>query len=184
MNQEKEINNKLLRKVLQKDEKSIKEFVDLCNGCIWGALQRFDQLSYDDKKDVQSQIMYTEIFGQKGDWKGIKKFRAQSKFTTYLYGIVTFRTLDFLKSKGIKYRIKTDSIDIKMNISNDEIDPADQMTLKLSLSILKEKEKEIVKLSLEGYKHREIAQKLGTTTNNISSVISRAQKKMKEYARK
>ena len=101
MNQVKEIDNKLLRRVLQGDKKSEKEFVDLCMNFIWGALQRFDQLSYEDKQDVQSHIMYKEVFGEFGNWEGIKKFRAQSKFTTYLYGIVTFRTLDFLKSKGI-----------------------------------------------------------------------------------
>ena len=181
MSQGKEINHQLLRQVLQGNKKSEKEFVDLCMNFIWGALHRFDQLSYEDKQDVQSHIMYKEIFGEFGNWEGIKKFRAQSKFTTYLYGIVTFRTLDFLKSKGIKYRIKTVSVNSQLNISHSEIDPNDQMTIDSSLAILSSKEQKIIKLSSQGYKHREIADKLSTTTNNISSIIARAQKKMKKY---
>jgi RNA polymerase sigma factor (sigma-70 family) len=125
--------------------------------------------------------MHKEIFGKSGDWKGIKKFRAQSKFTTYLYGIVTFRALDFLKSKGMKYSAKSVSVDSQINISNTEIDPNDQMTIDSTLSILTDKEKKIIKLYSEGYKHREIAIKLRTSTNNISSIISRAQKKMQKY---
>ena len=181
MSQGKEIDNKLLREVLQGDKKAEKEFIDLCNKCIWGALKRFDQLSHEDKEDVQSQIIYKEIFGDLGDWRGIRKFKAQSKFTTYLYGIVTFRTLDFLKSKGIKYRNKTVSITPQLNINNNQIGANTKLTIQASLAILKPKEKKIMKLSADGYTHREIAKKLGTSTNNISSIISRAQKKMQKY---
>ena len=125
--------------------------------------------------------MYTEIFGLEGDWKGIKKFRADSKFTTYLYGIVTFRALDFLKSKGMKYKSKTDSIDYVVKMGDKETNIEDQMTLDASFSILTDKEKKIVKLSSEGYKHREIAEKSETSTNNISSILSRSYAKMKKY---
>ena len=91
------------------------------------------------------------------------------------------KATSFLKSKGIKYRIKTVSVDSQLNISHSEIDPNDQMAIDSSLAILSSKEKKIIKLSSQGYKHREIAKKLNTTTNNISSIIARAQQKMKKY---
>ena len=50
MNQE--IDNQLLLDVLNKNKKSEKIFIDLCNPIIWGALKRFDQLSYEDKEDL------------------------------------------------------------------------------------------------------------------------------------
>ena len=181
MSQAKEIDNKLLRGVLQGDKKSEKEFVDLCMNFIWGALQRFDQLSYEDKQDVQSHIMYKEVFGEFGNWEGIKKFRAQSKFTTYLYGIVTFRTLDFLKSKGIKYKSKTESIENSYGLHDKQIDIESQMSLESSFSVLTDKEKNIVDLASKGYKHREIADQFDVSINNISSILSRAYKKMKKY---
>ena len=179
MNQE--IDNQLLIEVLNENKKSQKIFIDLSMRYIWGALKRFNQLSYADKQDLASNIIYKEIFGKDGGWIGIKKYRGDSKFSTYLYGIVTFRALDFLKSKGTKYRFKTDSIDKKNHISKKEIDIENKITLKNALLILKDREKEIVKLASEGYKHREIAEKFKTSTNNISSILSRAYNKMKKY---
>ena len=179
MNQE--IDNQLLLDVLNDNEKSKKVFIDLCMQCIWGALKRFDQLVYEDKEDLVSNILYKEIFGKEGNWIGIKKYRGDSKFTTYLYGIVTFRALDFLKSKGIKYKKKTDSIEQLFNLHEKEIDIENQMSLESSFSVLNDKEKNIVNLASKGYKHREIAKKFDTSINNISSILSRAYGKMKKY---
>ena len=132
--------------------------------------------------DQQKNIMLKEVLGAKHNWSGIKKFRGDSKFTTYLYRIITYRALDFIKSKGMKYRFKTDSVDnVTINVSSEELNIDNQMTLNNALSILKDKEREIVKLASEGYKHREIADKLNTSTNNISSILSRAYDKMKKY---
>ena len=180
MNQE--IDNQLLIDVLNENKKSERIFVDLCYPLIWGALKRFDQLSYEDKEDLAQNIMHKEVLGEKNDWSGIKKFRGDSKFTTYLYKIITYRALDFIKSKGMKYRFKTDSVDnVVINVSSEELNTDNQMTLNNAFSILKDREKEIVKLASEGYKHREIANKLNTSTNNISSILSRAYDKMKKY---
>ena len=57
----------------------------------------------------------------------------------------------------------------------------DRQYLNNALSILKDKEQKIVRLASEGYKHREIADKFNTSTNNISSILSRAYGKMKKY---
>ena len=180
MNQE--IDNQLLIDVLNGNKKSERIFVNLCYPLIWGALKRFDQLDYEDKEDLAQNIMHKEVLGEKNDWSGIKKFRGDSKFTTYLYRIITYRALDFIKSKGMKYRFKTDSVDnVSINVSSEELNIDNQMTLSNALSILKDREKEIVKLASEGYKHREIADKLNTSTNNISSILSRAYDKMKKY---
>tara|TARA_B100000131_G_C17854747_1_gene507457 strand:- start:14 stop:565 length:552 start_codon:yes stop_codon:yes gene_type:complete len=179
MNQE--IDNQLLLDVLNGNEKSKKIFIDLCMQCIWGALKRFDQLVYEDKEDLVSNILFKEIFGTEGDWVGIRKYRGDSKFTTYLYGIVTFRALDFLKSKGIKYKSKTESIENSYGLHDKQIDIESQMSLESSFSVLTDKEKNIVDLASKGYKHREIADKFDVSINNISSILSRAYKKMKKY---
>ena len=180
MNQE--IDNQLLIDVLNGNKKSEKIFIDLCTPIIWGALKRFDQLSYEDKQDVVQNIIVKEIYGKEGDWSGIRKFRGDSKFSTYLYKIITYRVLDFMKSKGMKYKTKTESVDnVTINIASDNVNIDNKITLNDALSILKEREKEIVKLASEGYKHREIADKFNTSTNNISSILSRAYDKMKKY---
>ena len=128
MNQE--IDNQLLIDVISGNKKSHKIFVDLCNPIIWGALKNFDQLDYEDKQDLVQNIFHKEIYGKEGDWTGIKKFRGDSKFSTYLYKIITYRALDFIKSKGMKYRPKTDSVDnVRINVASAEINIDNKMTL-------------------------------------------------------
>jgi len=180
MNQE--IDNQLLIDVLNGNKESERIFIDLCTPIIWGALKRFDQLSYEDKQDLAQNIIIKDIYGKECDWLGIKKFRGDSKFTTYLYRIITYRALDFIKSKGMKYKSKTDSTDdVRINIASEEISIDNQIALNDALLILKNREREIVKLASEGYKHREIADQFNTSTNNVSSILSRAYDKMKKY---
>ena len=62
MNQE--IDNQLLLDVLNKNKKSEKIFIDLCNPIIWCALKRFDQLSYEDKEDLIQNIIIKDIYGK------------------------------------------------------------------------------------------------------------------------
>ena len=81
MNQE--IDNKLLIAVINKDEKSIRIFVDICQKIIFGALKSFNQLSYEDKQDLLQSIFQKKIFGINGNWSGIKKFRGDSKFSSF-----------------------------------------------------------------------------------------------------
>ena len=104
MNQE--IDNKLLIAVINNDKKSINSFIDLCQQIIWGALKTFDQIAYQDKEDLFQTIFQKKIFGMSGDWSGIKKFRGDSKFSSFLYQITRNEAISFLKSKGMKYNRK------------------------------------------------------------------------------
>ncbi len=175
-----EIDNQLLLEVLRNNKESTKIFVDILMSIINGALYRFDQLSKEDREDIAQNIILREIYGKNGDWIGIRKFRGDSKFTTYLYKIVSFRALDFLKSKNIKYRPRTDSIDEKfINLSFKEMSTNDKISLEKAIEILNDKEKKIITLLMQGYKHREIGEKFKISTNTVSSLISRVLKKMK-----
>ena len=177
------IDNQLLIDVLNNKKQSIKIFVDIVMSTINGALiMKFDQFSKEDREDVIQNIIVKEIFGSNGDWIGIKKFRGDSKFTTYLYKITYYRALDYLKSKNMKYKQSTDSIDNPLiNLSIKEMNIEDNMTLEKAIKNLNEKEKDIIKLSLEGYKHREIADKFKIPVNTVSSLISRVLKKLKNF---
>ncbi len=178
MNQE--IDNKLLISVINGDHKSIKIFVDSCQQIIWGALKTFDQSPYEDKQDLVSDIFQKKILGLEGKFEPLRKFRGDSKFSSYLYQIVTYTTLSFLKSKGMKYRSKTSSIDDAYNLFGKTTDINDNLSLEYCLSKLKDKEKVIMDLVGQGYKQREIADKLNQKPNTIAAIISRANRKLKK----
>jgi len=177
------IDNQLLIDVLNNKKQSIKIFIDIVMSTINGALiMKFDQFSKEDREDVIQNIIVKEIFGSNGDWIGIKKFRGDSKFTTYLYKITYYRALDYLKSKNMKYKQSTDSLDNPLiNLSIKEMNIEDNITLEKAIKNLNERENDIIKLSLEGYKHREIADKFKIPVNTVSSLISRVLKKLKNF---
>ena len=178
MNQE--IDNKLLISVLNQEQKSIKIFIDTCHQIIWGALKTFDQIPFEDKQDLVSDIIQKKILGLEGKFEPLKKFRGDSKFSSYLYQIVTYTTLSFLKSKGMKYRPKTSSIDEVYNLFNKTSDINDDLSLKYCLSKLKDKEQKIMELVSQGYKQREVADKFNEKPNTIAAIISRANRKLKK----
>ena len=178
MNQE--IDNKLLISVLNEDQKSINIFVDLCQNIIFGALKTFDQLVHEDKQDVLQTIFQKKIFGMNGDWSGIKRFRGDSKFSSFLYQITRNEALSFLKSKGMKYKPKTTSIDQVYHLFNTSSDIDDHLSLKYCLSQLKNKEQKIMNFVSQGYKQREIADKINEKPNTIAAIISRANRKLKK----
>ena len=92
------IDNQLLIDVLNNKKQSIKIFIDIVMSTINGALiMKFDQFSKEDREDVIQNIIVKEIFGSNGDWIGIKKFRGDSKFTTYLYKITYYRAFRLFK---------------------------------------------------------------------------------------
>ena len=82
----------------------------------------------------------------------------------------------------MKYKQSTDSIDYPhINLSIKEMNIEDTITLEKAIKNLNRKEKDIIQLSLEGYKHREIADKLKIPVNTVSSLISRVLKKLKNF---
>ena len=178
MNQE--IDIKLILSVIRQDQKSIHLFIDLCQGIIWGALKRFDQIDYADKQDVCSNIIQKKLYGINGNWEPLKKFRGDCKYSTYLHGIVVNETLSFLKSKGMKYKPKTDSIDQVYNLFNETLDINDQLSLEQCLLVLKDRERKIINLASEGYKQREIADMVNEKPNTIAAIIVRANRKLKK----
>ncbi len=178
MNQE--IDNKLLISVLNKDPKSIKLFIDECMSIIWGALKKFDQIPYEDKQDLVSDIIQKKILGYEGNYEPIRKFRGDSKFSSYLYQIVTYTTLSFLKSKGMKYRPKTSTIESAYQLFTKSESVEDSLSLKYCLSKLKDKDQLIMDLVSQGFKQREIADKINEKPNTVAAIISRANRKLKK----
>ena len=60
----------------------------------------------------------------------------------------------------------------------------DSLSLKFCLSKLKDKEQLIIDLVSQGFKQREIADKMNEKPNTVAAIISRANRKLKNVCKK
>lgn len=115
-------------------------------------------------------------------WKGFKSFRAEAKFSTWIYRITVNTALQFLSKKRsfqqkneqyvnlIKAENETDDID-----NNKEIDMLHNCISKLALIDMI-----IMSLVLEEMSSKEIARITGLTDNNVRIRIHRAKESLKK----
>ena len=180
------INKELVNLVLSGNKKSEREFYNLAERLIWGALTKFSQLTHEDQEDL-FQSVWLKLYAD--DKRRIKMWNEKSKFSTFLYSITTNSVLDYLRGKVPQNQNKfihdnensretvLDSIIGETNPYDKELDP---ITLQYALNKLNSDEKEIITLHyFNGVKEREIADKLGKSINTISSKKSRALKKIR-----
>ena len=110
----------------------------------------------------------------------------KAKFSTYLYMITTNHALDYLESKYFKQRLANandanpDLIKISQK-NNESSKLIDKLTINMSREKLRPIEKQIVDLYYyDGYKEKEIAEKLEISINTVSSIKNRAIKKIRK----
>jgi RNA polymerase sigma-70 factor (ECF subfamily) len=177
------ITPQLIQKVLEDDPQSSRQFIQLSQPFVYGALQSFDQLSQEDKEDI-FQKTFVKLFNN--DKKHIRNWNQTSKFTTYLYLIVTNLARDFINSAYYKRVGDVNSHDGLVNVENmihfNDASVENVLSVEGMLEILNDSEKEVVEMYYyDGYNEREIAEELEKSINTISSLKSRALKKMRKY---
>ena len=168
------IENNLIRKVLSGNKNAEKIFVDLCIPCIWGALARFDQLTFDDKQDIQQRIFY-KLYNH--DKKVIRAFKGDSSFTTYLWMIISREALDYIRSTKHFSELEDDSI----KCDSLDGDQNNKLSVNDAIKTLKEIEQKIVRMDMKRFKERDIAKELDIPIGTVASHKKRARNKMKNY---
>lgn len=130
------------------------------------AYYRSDEDQKDAFQDVVLQL-----------WKSFDSFRGESNISTWIYR-VSLNTI-FSKIRGNKKSISAESIetahfDISSARSDDHLE-----LLNLIVQSLKEVDKAIVLLYLEGYQNKEIADILKLTPTNVSTRFNRIKSQLK-----
>jgi RNA polymerase sigma-70 factor (ECF subfamily) len=125
---------------------------------------------YEDQKDAFQDIIFQL-------WKSFDTFRGDSEISTWIYRV----SLNTLLAKVRKERNK---IITEPLLSSDQTTPtamADdgRELLNIVLQYLKDVDKAIVILYLEGYKNHEISQILDLTPTNISTRLNRVKTELK-----
>jgi RNA polymerase sigma-70 factor (ECF subfamily) len=126
--------------------------------------------SYEDQRDA-----YQDIILQL--WKSFDSFRGESELSTWIYR-VSLNTL-LTKVRKEKNKIVTEPFIITDLISPNAMADDDRELLSVVLQSLKDVDKAIVILYLEGYKNKEISQILDITPTNVSTRLNRVKTELK-----
>jgi RNA polymerase sigma-70 factor (ECF subfamily) len=126
--------------------------------------------SYEDQKDA-----YQDIILQL--WKSFDTFRGASELSTWIYR-VSLNTL-LTKVRNERNKIMTESL-----LTSDLLTPMamaddDKELLGIVIQSLKDLDKAIVILYLEGYKNKEIAHMLDLSPTNVSTRLNRVKTELK-----
>ena len=124
----------------------------------------------EDQKDA-----YQDIILQL--WKSFDTFRGASKLSTWIYR-VSLNTL-LTKVRNERNKIITEPLLISAFTTHIAKADDDREQLSMVLQSLKDVDKAIVILYLEGYKNKEIAQILDLTPTNVSTRLSRVTSALK-----
>lgn len=112
-------------------------------------------------------------------WKSLPSFRGESKISTWIYKVGLNTILSKLK-KG-KRKPREESINLSHENMSAPLNHADDdlQLLYQVIQSLKDLDKAVVLLFLEGYKNKEIASMLELTPSNISTRMNRIRKELK-----
>lgn len=117
-------------------------------------------------------------------WKSFSSFRGEAKVSTWIYR-VSLNTI-LAKIRNQKRRISV--VELDENISSSVLIKFgmddDVQRLKVMIASLKEQDKAVLILHLEGYKNKEIAEILETTPTSISTRLNRIRTKLKNDYKK
>lgn len=128
----------------------------------------------DDQKDLYQDVVYQL-------WKSFDSFRAESKFSTWMYRIGLNTALTRLKkSKRMGNPVSIDKVILQQT---ENYNPEFEEKLKLMYAHIKQLnvlEKGLMLLLLEGKKYEEIAEITGLSPSNVGTRISRIKQKLKQ----
>ena len=133
-------------------------------------------LNHDDADDVL-QNTFVKIF------KGIKKFKGDSKLYTWMYRIATNESLNFLKLKTKKYFNSSEEMmkTLANNLKEDPYFDGDELQIKLQVLIsnLPDKQKLVFQMKYEqNMKFKDISEILGTSVGALKASYHIAVKKI------
>ena len=132
-------------------------------------------ISDEDQKDVFQDIVLQL-------WRSFETFRGESKISTWIYR-VSLNTI-LAKVRDEKNKITTESIGVSELTFAKAMADDDCELLSMVLRSLKDLDKAIVILYLEGYRNKEISQMLNVTATNVSTRLNRVKTDLKEKFKK
>ena len=186
---------KLIARCIDRDERAWHRFLGEYQRCILGAI-----LSLLAKFSIHEAEIADDIFAAViekllvDDCRALRRFRWNSKFSTWLVSVARNKTYDYLRGLKRKPTVSmnrpTDDEDDDMEkvLASDldlEHDIEVRLTTEEALDMLPVKERLILKLYyIEGMKEREIAELLDLSVDAVSARKSRSLKRVRNLVLK
>lgn len=129
----------------------------------------------EDKKDLAQEIMIQL-------WRSFDKYDSNYKYSTWIYRISLNVAISFYRKNSAK-KNQTVSLETEeIPVSMPERSKTENRLLLLEkfISELKELDKALMLLHLEGKNHKDIAEILGISVSNVSTKINRIKEKLKQ----
>ncbi|MDH7460803.1 RNA polymerase sigma factor [Chitinophagaceae bacterium 26-R-25] len=158
------------------EEKEFTELITNHQRIIYKVCNLYAQ-SHTDKEDLFQEITLNA-------WKGIRNFKGDSLFTTWLYRVALNTALTF-KRKENRQRKVDNAVD-SLAFSHDRQPEADEQLTAMykAINVLSDIDKALVTLYLDDYNYVEMGNVLGITANNVAVKMNRLKKKLKEESEK
>jgi RNA polymerase sigma-70 factor (ECF subfamily) len=133
--------------------------------------------SHTDKEDLFQEITLNA-------WKGIRNFKGDSLFTTWLYRVALNTALTFRRRENRQRKV--DNAVDSLAFSHDHQPEADEQLAAMYKAIndLSDIDKALITLYLDDYNYNEMGNVLGITANNVAVKMNRLKKKLKEESEK
>lgn len=110
-------------------------------------------------------------------WRRLSQFREEAKFSTWLYRVAVNVCLMYRRKPQLN---TTSLLASHQNLNSETLEEDDQVAaLRAAISQLPRQQRAAVILHLEELSHREIAEVLGLSENNVGVILHRAKNKLR-----
>lgn len=174
----------LVKRCIVGDADAWSEFVDRFSGLIYWAIKR--KLNKYNCTYLTSEVedIYQHIFASIWEKKSLANVCERVNISPWLVVLASNFTIDFIRKKRFEERFLRGDAE-KEAIKHEEphiFAEENKRLLDEAIKLLNEKEKAYLELTyIAGKRHREIAEIFNTSINSVSTIISRAKNKIKDY---
>jgi len=152
---------------MMKKEEFLKQ-IEEARGIIYKVINLYAN-DLEDKKDLYQEIVFQA-------WKSYPNFRADSKFSTWLYKVSLNVSMTFL-SKTKKQAQVTEGFTVEMQVEQSELSERSSILYR-AIRTLNELERGIIMLHLDGYDNTEISEIAGLSKVNTGVKLHRIKQQL------
>lgn len=113
-------------------------------------------------------------------WKKLDTFREASTHKTWIYRITVNKCLEFIRKEKNKKTIPISTFEYELKVENNESEINDGNELYIAIGQLKELDRLIIMMVLEGQDYEDISEVIGINPINTRVKIHRIKKRLKK----